>query len=216
MNPEFNQMPPRQEERQEEQKKNGNTVLLTVIGVATLLVALVGATFAYFTATASNTNNQSVTIQAGKAVGLEYKAVTQIKMTNAQPGQTANGKFTVKNNDTVNAYTYDLKLIINSNTFNNYDGNGQLLLSFTSSASQGTAPKLAGFTTPTDVTQTAYKKNGASFDLVNDAQIAVGVTHTYDSLLNFVETHSTQNSNQEKVFAAHIDISDIRTTGSST
>jgi len=31
-----------------------NTMLLTVIAVATLLVAVVGATFAYFTATAQN------------------------------------------------------------------------------------------------------------------------------------------------------------------
>ena len=30
-----------------------NTILLTVIAVATLLVAVVGATFAYFTATAT-------------------------------------------------------------------------------------------------------------------------------------------------------------------
>ena len=33
------------------ENKRGTTVLLTVIGIATLLVAVVGATFAYFTAT---------------------------------------------------------------------------------------------------------------------------------------------------------------------
>lgn len=38
-----------------------NTILLTVIAVATLLVAVVGATFAYFTATASTTGDQSST-----------------------------------------------------------------------------------------------------------------------------------------------------------
>ena len=42
-----------------------NTVLLTVIGIATLLVAVVGATFAYFSAQLSGTENQStMTIQA--------------------------------------------------------------------------------------------------------------------------------------------------------
>ena len=39
---------------------NGNKVLLTVIGAATLLTALVGATFAYFSATASS-EEQTVT-----------------------------------------------------------------------------------------------------------------------------------------------------------
>ena len=44
------------------ERGNGNTVLLTVIGVATLLVALVGATFAYFTASiTTDTNNVEVT-----------------------------------------------------------------------------------------------------------------------------------------------------------
>ena len=38
---------------------NNNTVLLTVIGIATLLVAVVGATFAYFSAQLSGTENQS-------------------------------------------------------------------------------------------------------------------------------------------------------------
>jgi len=50
-----------------------NTMLLTVIAVATLLVAVVGATFAYFTA--SNTNDGKTTVVTGQtttiaAVGL--------------------------------------------------------------------------------------------------------------------------------------------------
>ena len=39
-----------------------NTVLLTVIAVATLLVAVVGATFAYFTASNSSTGNAAETL----------------------------------------------------------------------------------------------------------------------------------------------------------
>lgn len=211
MNPEINQMPPRQEEEKEEQKKNGNTILLTVIGVATLLVALVGATFAYFSATANNSNNQSITIATGKPIALEYKQTDQIKLDNAQPGQSDHGVFTVKNNDSTYTYTYDLDLIIVSNTFNNTDGNNQLMLSFTVSTSTGTAPTLANFSTATDITQTAYKTAGSKHNLVQDASIAKGVTHTYNSTLTFVNfPQSKQNSNQQKVFAAHVDISDVR------
>lgn len=212
MNPEINQMPPRQEEKQEE-KKNGNTVLLTVIGVATLLVALVGATFAYFSATANNSNNQSVVIATGKPTALEYKTTDQISLQNAQPGATDTGKFTVKNNDAQYTFTYDLDLVIVSNSFNNLDGNNQLMLKFTASASTGaTAPTLANFRNPTDITQSAYKTAGAKINLVQDASIAKGVTHTYDSTLTFVNfPESKQNSNQQKTFAAHVDISDVRT-----
>ena len=69
-----------------------NTILLTVIAIATLLVAVVGATFAYFTATI--TDNRNTDPDAGK--------------TNISAGQVANstivanvegaaGKFTAEN-----------------------------------------------------------------------------------------------------------------------
>lgn len=56
-----------------------NTVLLTVIAVATLLVAVVGATFAYFTATTTPTGNTgtvdtSTTTVSG--VNLNYQPIT--------------------------------------------------------------------------------------------------------------------------------------------
>ena len=48
-----------------ENKKN--TILLTVIAVATLLVAVVGATFAYFTATGGEAVSKNVTVTTGTA-----------------------------------------------------------------------------------------------------------------------------------------------------
>jgi len=69
-----------------------NTMLLTVIAVATLLVAVVGATFAYFTA--SNTNDNQTTVVTGQtttiaAVGLSnptpslYISLTATEMAQA-------------------------------------------------------------------------------------------------------------------------------------
>lgn len=45
-----------------------NTTLLTVIAVATLLVAVVGATFAYFTASMGNTSTENISTTSGKMV----------------------------------------------------------------------------------------------------------------------------------------------------
>ena len=61
-----------------------NTILLTVIAVATLLVAVVGATFAYFTATSSTDNNASTTGTVNTAT------VAKVKLTTADVGQTKN------------------------------------------------------------------------------------------------------------------------------
>ena len=46
-----------------------NTILLTVIAVATLLVAVVGATFAYFTAS-TTTGRGTGTVQTGETTSL--------------------------------------------------------------------------------------------------------------------------------------------------
>ena len=52
------------------EKGNRNTVLLTVIGIATLLVALVGATFAYFTASVNTSGVTAVTVTTTQVSGL--------------------------------------------------------------------------------------------------------------------------------------------------
>lgn len=49
-----------------------NTVLLTVIAVATLLVAVVGATFAYFTAQGGTGSTANVTVTTGTAASSQF------------------------------------------------------------------------------------------------------------------------------------------------
>ena len=49
-----------------------NTILLTVIAVATLLVAVVGATFAYFTAQGGTGTSANVTVTTGTAASSEF------------------------------------------------------------------------------------------------------------------------------------------------
>ena len=61
--------------RRREEKKN--TMLLTVIAVATLLVAVVGATFAYFSLSITNNSNAtSATVTAGKVGTVELTGGT--------------------------------------------------------------------------------------------------------------------------------------------
>ena len=53
-----------------ENKKN--TILLTVIAVATLLVAVVGATFAYFTAQGGSGTTGTITVSTGTAASSDF------------------------------------------------------------------------------------------------------------------------------------------------
>ena len=81
-----------------------NTALLIVIAVATLLVAVVGATFAYFTANSSNTSTSTVSTTSGQmtiAYGDGTNTVT-ISTLNVQPSDTilVNKTFTLTGSNT--------------------------------------------------------------------------------------------------------------------
>ena len=106
-----------------------NTILLTVIAVATLLVAVVGATFAYFTAqgdrevqtpvnvnTAQTSNgsfvtNGSITINAnqenfGQGMGNQTKTATATVTYTASSTAASNFCYTVGLQVTANTFEY--------------------------------------------------------------------------------------------------------------
>ena len=55
------------------ENNNGRGLFYGVIGVATLIVAIIGATFAYFSVSASITNNSDI---AGSTVELSDTTIT--------------------------------------------------------------------------------------------------------------------------------------------
>ena len=57
----------------------GNMILLTVIAVATLLVAVVGATFAYFGATMNNESETPIEVTSG-TLSVEYDGDSKINL----------------------------------------------------------------------------------------------------------------------------------------
>ena len=87
-----------------------NTMLLTVIAVATLLVAVVGATFAYFTASVTNsatsTAVQATSGNAGTVVLNTVESALKIHLTAtdmANPGSSAKAYYAVASSDYVAA-----------------------------------------------------------------------------------------------------------------
>jgi len=198
-----------EEELNMEERRNGNTVLLTVIGVATMLVALVGATFAYFTATVNTTSQQTVSVTTKSVTALEYKSNGAISLLNAVPGRSANSTFTVENKDTSVAQSYDLTFKVDGNTFNNTNGSNQLLVTITVASTGANTPSLSGWTNK-DYT------NGVEDDapIVGDQRINAGEKHTYTVTVNFAELNASQNANQGKSFSAHIEASDPKTLAS--
>ena len=89
-----------------------NTVLLTVIAIATLLVAVVGATFAYFGASTTNTASSTVKVETKPADVFNATGGSTVSLTvNASDMQQADGDdgFNVKKEGTAsNAITVSL------------------------------------------------------------------------------------------------------------
>ena len=94
-----------------------NVVFLTVLAIATLLTAVVGTTFAYFTATVTNkTTPTQTTVTTANAISVEYDDGAAVSLLNAVPGASATKTFTVTNEGT-EAVTYNISMKDITNQF---------------------------------------------------------------------------------------------------
>lgn len=120
----------------EENKNKSNTLLLTVIAVATLLVAVIGATFAYFTAAIANAEssstvivnsaNLSIVFADGTSTLLTSETVEPTKQENSTYAPLIVKKFNVQGTNTTGTgntaspamkMPYELYLVVSENTF---------------------------------------------------------------------------------------------------
>lgn len=129
-----------------------NTILLTVIAVATLLVAVVGATFAYFTAQGGDAAGTNVVVKTGTAASAAfsvdssidiYADATTFASGKVSPTGEATGKVNWKAPGAVTgaeppseadrSFCYTVEVTINSNNFvySQEDNKAELLLNVT-------------------------------------------------------------------------------------
>ncbi len=107
-----------------------NTILLTVIAVATLLVAMVGATFAYFTAQRGKGAQADITVKTSTSDSLEMDSFTPISIVATQDNfgekkgtrsGEAKGIIKLTANDATTtsevSYCYTADLVVSKNEF---------------------------------------------------------------------------------------------------
>lgn len=203
-----------------------NTVLLTIIGIATLLVAVVGATFAYFSAVAQGNNNAStikITSNNGGTSG--FIGGEAITLTAIYPKTDAwvNKKITVTyNNPSTTTGTYKYAFTIKySNTFSTdqlkYTFTGGYCSDVTKTSSNActtaggtwTANSTTVGTPVTDVaTQTGFATGSGTVSTLSNGTFNIptsgDVTHTYVLSIFFPDTGAEQNAEQGKTFTAYV------------
>lgn len=199
-----------------------NTVMLTIIGIATLLIAVVGATFAYFSATLTGTDSEKEYTVRSATVGTEFNGGADITATGIYPKAEAWGTktFLIKTTATKGVSTkYKITLVIDDNDTTEdatiSDGAGHVkrfqanALSYTLTATEANAASKGTMPTATETQIADPSKDIVFGDATiygNDTQ---EVTQTYTLSMFFKDTGEDQNANQGAQFKGHIAITEI-------
>ena len=200
-----------------------NTVMLTIIGIATLLIAVVGATFAYFSAQLTGTDSEREYTVKSATVGTQFNGGADITATGIYPKEEAWGTktFSIKTTSTKGVSTkYRISLVIDDNDTTAdatiSDGAGHIkrfqanALSYKLTAEEANAAKEGRMPTATTETKIA----DPSKDIVFGEATIYGnapqeVTQTYTLSMFFKDTGTDQNANQGAQFKGHIEITEI-------
>jgi hypothetical protein len=158
-----------------------NVILLTVLAIATLLTAVVGTTFAYFTATVNGNDTAKATTVSAATLGVTYTDGSQVTADDVIPGWSTTKTITIHNTSTV-AVKYTIAWTGVTNNFTSTN----LVYHYTLNSGTATA----------DV-----KMPTAAGNFVSDVSIAAGATDTYVLTFSLKETGAAQNEDQGKSFA---------------
>ncbi len=177
------------------ENQRGQSIFLSVVGVATLLVAIVGATFAYFSITVQG-NEQASSIVVNTAVvgNVVFTDGDNVSISEIYPGWSATKHFTVANTTegATDLISYAIFLNVTTNTITSVaDGAFKYTLT-------GTTSK--GGTTIALTDQVVPSTTGDNE--LSDAGVLNGVdTHSYTFVITLAETGSDQNAAQGKAFS---------------
>lgn len=194
--------------------ENKNVILLTVISIATLLTAVVGASFAYFSTTVSKditgSNNEATVTTAKYTASTITFATTgdKIQMDGAIPGDSKSTTFTIANSGETDI-KYNIAWTGVTNTFGVADSDSptvpegvnpqdNLVYSLVCVDSESDAEVFNTGEVVAPTTATATIKAAQT--------VGTGKTHNCTMTITFKETGSPQNYNQGRSFAGTIDV----------
>lgn len=177
------------------ENNKGQTIFLSVVGIATLLVAIIGATFAWFSATVTGNDTASSVVVETATIGITYTDGNEINLQNALPGATASKTFTVA---ATRGSTIDQSYTINWDiTAFNFANKADLVYSLT-----GTPD---GDGTAVNKSETAMPTSTGTSE-IGTGTLKPDESHSYNLTVTFKETGSDQNANQGKSFAGKIQV----------
>ncbi len=174
------------------------TIFLSIIGIATLLVAIIGATFAWFSITVSGNENPSdIVITSGTLGQVSFVDGTNIDIRNIMPGTYTNKTFTISQTDpeATGKISYNIVLNVRSNTLTP-NANNQFVHSLKSSGNSngGTLATLDATVVPTQ-------------SMVIGSGVIEGYeVHTYQYTIGLNNIDANQNQAQGREFSGYLSV----------
>lgn len=177
----------------------GQTVFLSIIGIATLLVAIVGATFAWFNITVmgDNDNPSEIVITSGTLGQVNFNDGRAMNIEGLMPGVYETKTFTIAQTDSsaTGKIFYSIILNIRNNTLTpNADGQFIHKLTSTGNTNGGTLASLNETPVPTE-------------SMVIGSGVIEGYeVHTYEYTIGLNNIDADQNAAQGKVFSGYLSV----------
>ena len=174
------------------------SIFLSIIGIATLLVAIIGATFAWFSITVTGNDNPSdIVINSGTLGQVSFVDGTNIDIQNLMPGSFTNKTFTISQTDpsATGKIKYNIVLNVKANTLSP-NANGQFVHSLTSSGNTngGTLATLQSTEVPVQSM------------IIGSGVIEGYEVHTYEYTIGLNNVDRDQNAAQGKEFSGYLSV----------
>lgn len=188
-----------------------NTILLTVIAIATLLVAVVGATFAYFTAqfTTTNDSNNKVEVKPSTVASVSFDYGNTVTLADTiYPGYQVVKEMHVTGDGEDDAKAASVKLTLGGDVGENIAANQHLKVTLYKGTSSGQVTFDTKPVTQTVGTETKYYDTGTlntnsaqlvkTFETssvkINDDYTIDGITGNTDSYYYLVVEYVNDNA----------------------
>ena len=176
----------------------GQTIFLSIIGIATLLVAIIGATFAWFSITVTgNETPADIVITSSNLGQVSFTDGTAIDLGKLMPGTFTTKTFTVSQTDpsATGRISYNIMLNVRANTLTpNADGQFVHSLKSKGNSNGGT---LANFETNPVPVQSMVIGSG----VIEGYEV-----HEYEYTIGLNNVNANQNAAQGKTFSGYLSV----------
>lgn len=177
-----------------------HVIILSIIGIITIVSAIAGITFAYLSTVVTPGSNikESIIETRNYSTTITYDHDGEIRLVNAIPGTTDIMNVEIYNGDPTESVSYNLYWEKVENTFDNSLQDVIYSVSCTSNGTDKIEKSLTNQLVPESTT--------TSQNIITDITLPAGVTHTCSVKIDYLSLDVIQNNNMNKTFAGTIKV----------